>query len=102
MPDPQLLPIDDPAIPPRSRLALGEGLPAWEEFLQAAARSELTIRWLGGPREQDLAILNYTARTVYERRWNSVTRLARGLIVRPATGEIVALPLAKFGNLGED
>lgn len=49
-----------------------------------------------------LAILNYTARCMYERGlWNPVTTQCRGLIYNYQTGEIVARPFRKFFNYGQ-
>jgi RNA ligase len=48
-----------------------------------------------------LAILNYTEKAAFDRRWNSVTRRCRGLIYRQATGEVIASGPAKFFNYGE-
>ena len=48
-----------------------------------------------------LTILNYTDRTTYEQRWNSVTRHCRGLIVNNVTNEVIARGPRKFFNYGE-
>lgn len=50
-----------------------------------------------------LTILNYTAKTQYEKKWNEVTLNCRGLIVRRENYDldIVARPFPKFFNLGE-
>lgn len=47
-----------------------------------------------------LTIYNYTEHAQYDRVWNDVTRLCRGLIVRGGT-EVVARPFSKFFNHGE-
>jgi len=46
----------------------------------------------------DLLIFNYTARAIYEERWNVFECLSRGLIVHMQTGEIVARGFDKFWN----
>ncbi|WP_406263019.1 T4 RnlA family RNA ligase [Streptomyces sp. NBC_00191] len=51
--------------------------------------------------ELPLSIYTYTRTCQYERVWNQVTRRCRGLVADDATGEIVALPLPKFFNVGE-
>ncbi|MGW1491262.1 RNA ligase [Streptomyces sp. NPDC002402] len=51
--------------------------------------------------ELPLSIYTYTRTCQYERVWNRVTTRCRGLVVDDATGEIVALPLPKFFNVGE-
>jgi T4 RnlA family RNA ligase len=49
---------------------------------------------------QDLFIYNYSPKTQYERVWNEVTLMCRGLIL-DADYNIVARPFTKFFNLGE-
>jgi T4 RnlA family RNA ligase len=49
---------------------------------------------------QDLYIYNYSPKTQYERVWNNVTLMCRGLIL-DAAYNIVARPFTKFFNLGE-
>ncbi|MEE1759809.1 RNA ligase [Streptomyces sp. SP18BB07] len=51
--------------------------------------------------ELPLSIYTYTRTCQYERVWNRVTMRCRGLVADDATGEIVALPLPKFFNVGE-
>ncbi|MGW7055450.1 T4 RnlA family RNA ligase [Streptomyces sp. NPDC054887] len=51
--------------------------------------------------ELPLSIYTYTRTCQYERIWNQVTTRCRGLVADDATGEIVALPLPKFFNVGE-
>ncbi len=48
----------------------------------------------------DLFIYNYTAKAQYERTWNAITLMCRGLIL-DADYNIVARPFTKFFNLGE-
>ncbi len=48
-----------------------------------------------------LSIYTYTRTCQYERVWNRVTTRCRGLVADDNTGEIVALPLPKFFNVGE-
>lgn len=48
----------------------------------------------------DLYIYNYSAQTQYQRLWNEVTLLSRGLIL-DGKGNIVARPFAKFFNREE-
>lgn len=50
---------------------------------------------------EPLAIANYTSRAAFERVWNQVTTLCRGLIWDTETGEVVARPFAKFFDLHE-
>jgi RNA ligase len=51
--------------------------------------------------ELPLSIYTYTRTCQYERVWNRVTIRCRGLVADDTTGEIVALPLPKFFNVGE-
>ncbi|MGW2620229.1 RNA ligase [Streptomyces sp. NPDC001500] len=51
--------------------------------------------------ELPLSIYTYTRTCQYEQVWNRVTTRCRGLVADDATGEIVALPLPKFFNVGE-
>ena len=43
----------------------------------------------------------YSRQCVYERQWNDITLLARGLILNPRDKLVVATPFVKFFNLGE-
>lgn len=48
-----------------------------------------------------LRLYCYTEETVYERLWNPINMLARGLILDVDKGEVVACPFPKFFNVGE-
>ena len=50
--------------------------------------------------ELDLYIYNYTAKVQYERSWNEITLMCRGLIL-DADYKVIARPFPKFFNLGE-
>ncbi|WP_018687015.1 RNA ligase [Actinokineospora enzanensis] len=52
--------------------------------------------------DQPYLILNYTEKTQATRHWTPVTRACRGLIIHDLSQEIVARPLAKFFNYGEE
>jgi hypothetical protein len=43
---------------------------------------------------------NYTNKAAYEKKWNSVERISRGLIIRD-DGKVIARPFDKFFNLNE-
>jgi RNA ligase len=66
----------------------------------AAAIADGYVRRQDHPTEP-LAILNYTEKAAYEGAWNPVTSACRGLIFRPASGEVVARPFRKFFNYGQ-
>ncbi|MFJ3160123.1 RNA ligase [Streptomyces kanasensis] len=51
--------------------------------------------------ELPLSLYTYTRTAQYERVWNRVTVRCRGLVADDTTGEVVALPLPKFFNVGE-
>ena len=51
--------------------------------------------------ETGLHLFTYSEETIYERKWNKFTLLARGLIIHPASKTIVATPFPKFFNYGE-
>lgn len=48
----------------------------------------------------DLWIYNYTPRCQYEKKWDKITLMCRGLIL-DKSGEIIARPFQKFFNVGE-
>lgn len=50
---------------------------------------------------EPLAVINYTKKTVWERKWNAVTTKCRGLIYDYYTMEIIARPFEKFFNYEE-
>jgi RNA ligase len=49
----------------------------------------------------ELRIYEYTAKAMFERKWNMVTTQTRGLIVNWDTKEVLARPFTKFFNYGE-
>jgi putative RNA ligase len=51
--------------------------------------------------ETGRAIYVYTAKCTYENAWNEFSVLARGLILHPESGAVVATPFPKFFNAGE-
>lgn len=53
------------------------------------------------PDYPELAILNYTEKAAFERKWNGVTKNTRGLIYNTETYEVLARPFAKFHNFDE-
>ncbi|HEY9774512.1 MAG TPA: AAA family ATPase [Planktothrix sp.] len=88
-------------VPSTAPFRIGHGLPTLAEF--AAEERENWI-WSRDLRTRDgltYRLFNYTRGTTYERHWNDVTRVSRGLIVCVETGEVVAAAFPKFFNLGE-
>ncbi|MFI5859955.1 RNA ligase [Streptomyces sp. NPDC051546] len=51
--------------------------------------------------ELPLSLYTYSRTAQYEQVWNQVTTRCRGLVADDVTGEVVALPLPKFFNVGE-
>ncbi|MCA9397240.1 T4 RnlA family RNA ligase [candidate division WWE3 bacterium] len=45
-----------------------------------------------------LVLLNYTQSAIYNRRWNFLERVSRGLIIDTEKGEVAARPFDKFFN----
>jgi RNA ligase len=48
-----------------------------------------------------LRLFCYSDSCVYEKGWNDITMLARGVILDPANKRVVATPFPKFFNVGE-
>jgi RNA ligase len=48
-----------------------------------------------------LTIWNYSRVAQFEKKWDNITLMCRGLITEDVTGKIVARPLNKFFNYGE-
>lgn len=48
-----------------------------------------------------LSLFCYSKSCVYERHWDEITQLARGIILDPAEKRVVATPFLKFFNVGE-
>lgn len=53
------------------------------------------------PEFPELIIYNYTEKAQYERMWDSVTKITRGLIWNTSTGEVLARPFPKIHNWDE-
>lgn len=51
--------------------------------------------------DEDLILYNYTEKCVFDKAWNEITRISRGIIFDKSSGELVAKPFPKFFNLGE-
>jgi len=51
--------------------------------------------------KDDLVLYKYTDKCTYERRWNDITKSARGIIFDKVSGQVVARPFTKFFNLNE-
>ncbi len=58
--------------------------------LQAAKAERLVTETIG---RDGLHLFCYTTSCVYEKRWDDITTLARGLVLDPANKRVVATPL---------
>jgi RNA ligase len=59
------------------------------------------VRTQTHPEFPHLFIANYTEQAAFNREWNDVTRMCRGLIWNDETGEVLARPFPKFFNFDE-
>jgi len=50
---------------------------------------------------ENIIVLNYSPRCIYEGVWDDITSICRGLIIDTSTGEILARPFDKFFNYNE-
>lgn len=66
--------------------------------LRAAVAAELVLESFG---PDGLRLYCYSRKCVYERRWDVFTLMARGLVLDPVAGRVVATPFPKFFNAGE-
>jgi RNA ligase len=69
-----------------------------------ALRAEVelgNVRIQTHPEFPHLMIANYTDQCAFDRHWNDVTRITRGLIWNDETGEVLARPFPKFFNFDE-
>lgn len=69
----------------------------WDGLQRAVA--EKRVKENVGP--DGLRLYCYSESTVYERAWDDITMLARGVILDPAAKRVVATPFPKFFNVGE-
>lgn len=54
------------------------------------------------PKYQNLWLFTYTAEAAFQKRWNFVERVSRGLIVDVVSKQVIARPFDKFFNFGEN
>lgn len=66
--------------------------------LQAAKAEKLVVENVGA---DGLRLYCYSESCVYDRQWNDITMLARGIILDPGARRVVATPFPKFFNVGE-
>ncbi len=58
--------------------------------------------WLTCIEHEHLCIYNYSQRCTFDKHWDDITKMCRGLVVDMETGQIEALPWGKFFNHGEE
>jgi len=58
-------------------------------------------KFISKSEKDDLVLYKYTDKCTFERRWNDITKTARGIIFNKTTGQVVARPFTKFFNLNE-
>lgn len=73
----------------------------YDESALAAHCEEHLVRCARSRRFPHLAILHYSDRAVYERQWSPFSLSCRGIVVDLKNRRLLALPFAKFFNLGE-
>jgi len=59
------------------------------------------IRCESHPENKEIVILNYTEQTQFEKAWDEITMLCRGLILNTEKNKIIARPFLKFWNYQE-
>lgn len=76
-----------------------------DEILDLSLLAEMLddgyVREQSHPDFPELRILNYSEKTQFERKWNDVTRITRGLIYNADTHEVLARPFQKIHNWDE-
>lgn len=69
--------------------------------LMAGLDAEVAAGNVNVQSDGDLRLFTYSRSCAYDRAWNPINELARGLIVDIAAGAVVATPFPKFFNHGE-
>lgn len=70
----------------------------WDGLKKAAEQKLVFEQTLNG---EGLSLFCYTKNAVFEKKWDAITLLSRGLIVDPREERVVATPFSKFFNVGE-
>lgn len=74
-------------------------LPTYEQIKPYIAAGYVIVK--SHPTNEDIKIFNYTAECQFDKKWDAVTLLCRGLIINTATGEHLSRPFPKFFNVDE-
>lgn len=80
---------------------IGVGLPLFSQFDEMEAAGWIWSKRVKTADGFTYRLFNYSKGCAYERVWNEVTSVSRGLIVCEETGEVIAASMPKFYNLGE-
>ncbi len=80
---------------------IGVGLPLLSQFDEMEKAGWIWSKRVKTADGFTYRLFNYSKGCAYERVWNEVTSVSRGLIVCEETGEVVAASMPKFYNLGE-
>lgn len=80
---------------------IGVGLPRLSQFDQMEQAGWIWSKRIKTADGRTYRLFNYSKGCAYERIWNEVTTVSRGLIICEETGEVVAASMPKFYNLGE-
>lgn len=67
----------------------------------ALFEEQYELGYLRKSEKDGLVLYGYTDKCTFDRAWNDINRMARGIIFEKATGKLVAKPFPKFFNLGE-
>lgn len=73
---------------------------SYSELIEAM-NAEVEKGYVNVQSDGDLRLFTYSRTCAYERAWNPINELARGLILDIAAKQIVATPFPKFFNHGE-
>lgn len=80
---------------------IGVGLPLFSQFDEMEKAGWIWSKRVKTADGFTYRLFNYSKGCAYERVWNEVTSVSRGLIVCEETGEVIAASMPKFYNLGE-
>ena len=80
---------------------IGIGLPLLTQFDEMEQAGWIWSKRLKTADGFTYRLFNYSKGCAYDRVWNEVTTVSRGLIVCEETGEVIAASMPKFYNLGE-
>jgi RNA ligase len=80
---------------------IGAGLPRLSQFDEMEKAGWVWSKRIKTADGLTYRLFNYSKGCAYERIWNDVTTVSRGLIICEQTGEVIAASMPKFYNLGE-